>query len=147
MPAFYLIDDDFEKTDDTVRQFDHAGNWLEEAIELMRIANDETRANKINDVWHRAYRRDPHMLDKADVNELFELIDGFETRLVGIVVDEKWKVREDQLPELRARTSFELDESRGSSALYGVAEAMSRVAALRTVLEQAITERLRIIVG
>ena len=55
-------------------------------------------------------------------------------------------VREDQLPVLRARTSFELDESRGFEAVYGVAEAMSRVSALRTVLKQAIADKLRIIV-
>lgn len=147
MPTLYLVKDDFEQTNDIVRQFDHAGNWVEEAIELMRIAGEEERSNKIDDVWLRAYGRDPHILETADVKELFELLDGFEARLVGNVVDEEWMIREDKLPELRARTSLELDESRGAEAIYGVAEAMSRVSALRTILEQAIADRFRIVVG
>lgn len=147
MPALYLVSSSFEQTRAVVDQFDHAGNWVGEAIELMRIAGDEAHANKIYDVWLRAYGREPHILEKADVAELFELIDGFEAKLIGTVVDEHWEVREEQLPELRARTSFELDESRGDLAVYGVGEAMSRVAALRTILEQAITDDLRIAVG
>lgn len=147
MPTLYFVKDDFEETREVIDQFDHAGNWVEEAIELMRIAGEEERANKIDDVSLRAYRRDPHVLETGDVEELFQLIEGFEARLVGTVVDEKWKVREEQLPELRARTSFELDESRGDLAIYGVAEAMSRVSALLNILEQAITAKLRIAVG
>ena len=146
MPTLYLVDDDFEQTNDIVRQFDRAGNWVGEAIELMRIAGEEERANKIEDVWLRAYGRDPHILETADVEEMFELLDGFEARLVGNVVDEGWMIREDQLPELRARTSFELEESRGVEAIYGVAEAMSRVSALRTILGQTIAGKLRIVV-
>ena len=146
MPTLYLVKDDFEQTNDIVRQIDHAGNWVEEAIELMRIAGEEERANKIDEVWLRAYGRDPHILEAADVKELFELLDGFEARLVGKVVDEEWMIRDDRLPELRARTSLELDESRGAEAIYGVAEAMSRVSALRTVLEQVMTDGLRIVV-
>lgn len=147
MPTLYLVKDDFEQTNDIVRQVDHAGNWVEEAIELMRIAREEERANKIDEVWLRAYGRDPHILEAVDVKELFELLDGFEARLVGKVVDEEWMIRDDQLPELRARTSLELDESRGAEAIYGVAEAMSRVSALRAILEQVMTDRLRIVVG
>jgi hypothetical protein len=147
MPTFYLAADDFEQTNDIVRQIDHAGNWVEEAIQLMRVAGEEERANKIDDVWLRAYGRDPHILETVDVKELFELLDGFEARLVGKVVDKEWMIREDQLPELRARTSFELGESRGAEAICGVAEAMSRVSALRTILEQAIADELRIVVG
>lgn len=147
MPTFYLTNDDFEQTNDIVRQIEHAGNWVEEAIQLMRIAGEAERANKIEDVWLRAYGRDPHILEIVDVKELAELLDGFEARLVGKVVDEEWMIRKDQLPVLRARTSLELDESRGSEAIYGVAEAMSRVSVLRTVLEQAIADGLRIVVG
>jgi hypothetical protein len=147
MPTFYMVKDDFEQTNDIVRQFDHAGNWVEEAIELMRIAGEEERANKIDDVWLRAYGRDPHTLETVDVKELIELLDGFEARLVGKVVDHEWMIREDQLPELRARTSLDLDESRGAEAICGVGEAMSRVSALRTILEQAIADGLRIVVG
>lgn len=147
MPTLYLVKDDFERTSEVVRQFNHAGNWVEEAIELMRIAGEAERANKIDEVWLRAYGRNPYILEIADAAELLALIDRFEARLVGTVVDEEWMIREDQLPDLRARTSFELDESRGSEAIYGVAEAMSRVAALRTILEQAVTDKLRIAVG
>jgi hypothetical protein len=74
------------------------------------------------------------------------LLDEFETTLVGSVVDEKWMIRDEQLPELRARTSFELEESRGLAALHAVGEAMSRVCALRVVLEDARAENLRILV-
>jgi hypothetical protein len=147
MPTLYLVKDDFEQTNDIVRQIDHAGNWVEQAVELMRIAGEEERANKIDDVWLRAYGRDPHILEAVDVKELFELLDGFEARLVGKVVDKEWMIREDQLPELRDRTSLGLDETRGAEAIYGVAEAMSRVLALRTILEQVITDSLRIVVG
>jgi hypothetical protein len=147
MPTFYLAKDDFEQTNDIVRQIDHAGNWLEEAIQLLRVAGEAERANKIDDVWLRAYGRDPHILETVDVKALIELLDGFEASLVGKIVDEEWMIREDQLPVLRERTSLELGESRGAEAIYGVAEAMSRVSALRTVLEQAMADGLRIVVG
>lgn len=146
METLYLVKPDFAQTQEVVRQFDHAGKWIGEAVELMKLAGDDERAKKLDRVWLRAYEREPSFLNTADIEEMLDLIEGLEAKLVGTVVDEEWILREEQLPELRARTSFELDESRGSEAIYGVAEAMSRVAALRTVLQGARTDNLYIAV-
>ena len=88
MSTLYLIKDDFAQTGEIVRQFDRAGQWVKEAIELMRIAGEEARASNIYDVWLRAFEREPCILETADIAEILDLIGDFEEKLVGTVVDE-----------------------------------------------------------
>jgi hypothetical protein len=87
-------------------------------MELARLAGEDERAKRIDDVWNRAYGRKPRELNFADIRELLSLIDGLELRLVGTVVDKDWRITADQLPEIRKRTKLlDLDARRGRAAL------------------------------
>jgi hypothetical protein len=148
MVSLYLVRPDFPKSDSVIDEFDGASRLIEVAMDLARIAGDDERALKIDGVWLRPYMREPRVLRSEDIDELLQLIDGLETRLIGTVVDEKWRVRPEQLPELRARTKvLALDDSRGGAELHAVGEGMSDVIALRNILQEAKDQGLYIAVN
>lgn len=138
MVTLYLVRPDFPTSDDIIDQFDGASRLIEVAMDIARLAGDDETARQIDRVWLRPYTRDPRVLRSEDIDELLQLIDGLETRLVGTVVDEQWRVKPEQLPDLRARTrTLALDERRGGAELHAVGEGMSDVIALRAILQQA----------
>lgn len=86
--------------------------------------------------------------DLAETREMLGLLEGLELQLAGTVVDEKWRVKAEQLPELRARTTtLDLDESRGGAELHAVAEAMYGIIVLRDILATAKRDGLLLAVN
>lgn len=144
MVTLYLVQPDTVPRE-VVHQFDEGSRHIEVAIELARLAGEEDRARKIDDVWARPYGRNPRELNSEDIKELLELIDGLELRLVGTVVDKDWRITADQVPDIRRRTKLlDLRESRGQAALSAVGEGMYSIVLLRNILTQALEEGLHV---
>lgn len=145
--TLYLVRPDWpgNSPDGVVEQFEHGRSHFDVAAELARLAGEDERARRIEEVALRAYGREPHKLNREDIQELLVLLDHLEDKLIGKVVDKDWKIRPDQLPELRKRTkTLELEERRGNDALAGVAEGMIRIGSARYILNRAKDQHLEI---
>jgi len=119
-----------------VESFEYGRSHLRAAMELWDLAGDPGRGKQIEEVLNRAWRRPEPILNAADIDELIALLDGLEDRLVGTVVDERFKTRADQLPELRRRTTmFDLEERPGFDVENSIGEGIGRA--------QAALENLR----
>jgi hypothetical protein len=117
-------------------------------MELWGLAGDPERIKQIDAVLDRAYQRPEHILEAADIDELIALLDGLEDRLIGTVVDVHRKIRRDQLPELRRRTTmFDLDETPGYVVENALREGMGRVQDVRDNLRHAREAGLEILLG
>jgi hypothetical protein len=140
-------DDDNDDNDDIVHVYQHGRSHVKVATELWTLLGETTRVEEIRALMDKAYGRKPPMLMEEDIETLLQLIEGLEQRLIGTVVDKHWNVRTDQLPELRLRTTMlPLEEGPGRSIPEsGVATGMSRVWALRGILQEARDEHLRIL--
>jgi hypothetical protein len=134
--------------DGIVESFEYGRSYLEAAVELWDLAGEAGRGKQINAVLVRAYRRSVHILNATDIDELLALLEGLEDRLIGTVVDEERKIRHDQLPELRRRTTMlNLDETPGYHVEYALLEGMGRVEAVRENLRHAREAGLEILLG
>jgi len=119
-----------------IHQFLKRFFWVAE--ELWKLTGDDARAAAIGEVLDAAYEREPVLLTTEDVDRMLQLLEGLPEAFVGTIVDEEWRLRPEQLPELRARTkTLDLDERRGDLALAAVGEALSNVGALENVLRKA----------
>jgi hypothetical protein len=131
-----------------VESFQYGLSYLHAAMELWGLAGDPERIKQIDAVLDRAYQRPEHILQAADIDELIALLEGLEDRLVGTVVDEHRKIRRDQLPELRRRTTmFDLDENAGYIVENALLEGMGRAEAVRDNLRHAREAGLEILLG
>jgi hypothetical protein len=134
--------------DGIVESFEYAQSYLQAAIELWDLAGDVGRGKQIVEVLNRAYRRPEHILNATDIDELLALLDGLEDRLIGTVVDERRKIRRDQLPELRRRTTmFDLDEIPGYVVENALLEGIGRAEAVRDNLQHAREAGLEILLS
>jgi hypothetical protein len=134
------IDDGIEEI------FEYGRSHLRAAMELWDLAGDPGRGKQIEEVLNRAWRRSEPLLNAADIDELIALLDGLEDRLIGTVVDTHRKIRRDQLPELRRRTTmFDLDEIPGYVVENALREGMGRVADVRENLQHAREAGLEIL--
>lgn len=148
MQTIYLVRPDVEERLDVVHSYSEASEWVDIASELATLAGDGARGKRIQDLWLNLYRRKPSVLRPAEIDQMLDLLDGLEMTLVGRIVDEKWRVRTEQLPELRARTiTLDLDERRGGAELSAVGEGMSRIIALRGLFQYAKQNGLLVAVG
>jgi hypothetical protein len=127
-----VVDDGIEESYEDGRSDLHA------AMELWDLAGDPERVKQIDAVIDRAYQRPEHILNAADIDELIELIEGLEDRLVGTIVDQQHRIRRDQLPELRRRTTmFDLDEIPGYVVENAIGEGIGRAQSVRDNLRHA----------
>jgi hypothetical protein len=111
---------------------------LRAAMELWDLAGDARRGKQIEEVLNRAWRRPEPILNATDIDELIALLDGLEDRLVGTIVDKRFKTRDDQLPELRRRTTmFDLDERPGFDVENSIGEGIGRAQSVRENLRHA----------
>ena len=146
--SLYLVRPDWDGDDETVdeavvEECDYAKHFLRVAPELWYLAGHEDRAEAIRSLVFRAYERQQRWLTASEIEELLRLLEGVEDALVGSVVDERWRIPPEQLPELRVRTEYlDLNESRGELAVSGVAEGISHVCSLRTILREALARGL-----
>ena len=132
--------------DGIAESYDDGHSALRAAMELWDLAGDAARGKQIEAVLDRAYKRPEHVLHAADIDDLLALLDGIEARLVGTVVDEHRKIRPDQLPELRRRTTmFDLDEIPGYYVENAILEGMGRVESVRENLQHAREAGLEIL--
>jgi hypothetical protein len=132
--------------DGIVESYEHGRSHLRAARELWELAGDPDRGARIDAVLDRAYTRLEHVISGAEIGELIALLDRLEARLIGAVVDERWKVRPEQLAALRRRTTmFDLDEMRGDTAVHAIGEGMARVGFVREALEHARDEGLELL--
>lgn len=61
---------------------------------------------------------------------MISILDGLELTLIGPVMDEKWRVTPEQLPDLRARMkTLEMGEHRGLAELHAVGKGMYGIVA------------------
>jgi hypothetical protein len=133
-----------DTTDQLEEIFEYGRSYLRAAMELWDLAGDPGRGKQIEEVLNRAWGRPEPILNAADIDELIALLDGLEDRLVGTVVDEHRKIRRDQLPELRRRTTmFDLDENAGYVVENALLEGMGRAEAVRENLQHAREGRAR----
>jgi hypothetical protein len=131
-----------------VESFEYGRSYLEAAIELWGLVGDSERVNQIEAVLNRAYQRSRSepILNAADIDELIALLDGLADRLIGTVVDEERKIRREQLPELRRRTTmFDLDENAGYVVENALLEGIGRAEAVRDNLQHAREAGLEIL--
>jgi hypothetical protein len=148
--TIYLIRPDWhgdpeDVADSVVESHRDGPSHIHVAIELWRLAGDEDRARKVEDLLERVNERDNPVLGTAEIEELLQLLAGLETALDRSVVGPDWRVPAERLPELRGRSKLlDLDESRGSLASAGVVEGMSRVDALRNILTDAYDRGLHV---
>lgn len=147
--TIYLVRSDVDIRWGVVHSYSEASEWVDIASELAALAGQETRGQRIQQIWLGLYDgRKPRVLRQDETDHMLDLLDGLEMTLVGRVVDANWRVRPDQLPELRARTTtLDLDESRRGAELHAVAEGMSRIVALRKVFQLAKERGLLVAVG
>jgi hypothetical protein len=152
--TWYLVPPGWQRPPDDVVEdgveeiFEYGRSYLRAAMELWGLAGDPERIKQIDAVLDRAYQRPEHILQAADIDELIALLEGLEDRLIGTVVDEHRKIRRDQLPELRRRTTmFDLDENAGYVVENALLEGMGRAEAVRDNLRHAREAGLEILLG
>lgn len=135
-----------ESGDGIVEVYESGRSHLRAAIELWQLAGDADRGTRIDTILSQALMRTGHTLRREDIEALIQLLDGLESQLIGTVVDEQLKIRRDQLPELRRRTTmFSLDELPGYVVENAIAEGLGRVAAVRANLKHALEAGLEIL--
>jgi hypothetical protein len=129
-----------------VESFQYGRSYLRAAMELWELAGEPGRSHQIEAVLNRTWQRPEPILRAADLDELIALLDGLEDRLIGTVVDAERKIRRDQLPELRRRTTmFDLDENAGYLVENALLEGMGRAEAVRDNLRHAREAGLEIL--
>jgi hypothetical protein len=134
--------------DGIIENFEYGRSFLHAAMELWDLAGDPGRRQQIQAVLNRAFERSEPILNAAEIDELIALLEGLEERLIGTVVDEHRKIRRDQLPELRRRTTmFDLDEQPGYVVENALREGMGRVVDVRENLRHARELGLEILLG
>jgi hypothetical protein len=139
----------YDEVDEAVvESYEKVQGFFDVAAELWDLAGDHERAGEIRKLVDEAYEREPSFMDDSQVDELLQLLEGIEDALVGTVVDDRWQVRVEQLPELRRRTRhLDLDESRGELAAAGVGEGIGHAVSLRNILLRARALGLWICLG
>jgi hypothetical protein len=130
-----------------VEPYRNGPSHIQVAIELWRLAGRDDRAKAIEALLEVAYDRDRPYWNDSEAAKLLENIEGLDSELEKTVVGTDWLVPQDQLSDLRARSTLvDLDEARGPDARAGIAEAMSRVVGLREFLRGAVSQKLDIAV-
>jgi hypothetical protein len=74
---------------DVIDSYEKAHDFIEIAMELWRLAGREDRASAIEDVMASSVDYEPRRLERAQIEELRDLLDGLEQALVGTLTDEK----------------------------------------------------------
>ena len=146
--TIYLMRPDWDGSDEdidraVVEAYEPVKSFLDVAIELWRLADDDKRASAIESLLEDVYEREQVIMTTAETNELLQLLEGLEAQLVGKVIDDKWMVQSNRLSELRARTeTLNLDESRGHLAVHAVGEGLCGVLWLQKILREALERGL-----
>jgi hypothetical protein len=148
--TYYLVRPDWEgdpehSDQSVVEAYRNGPSHMQVAIELWRLVHDERRASDIEAVLEAAFDAERPILGESQISQLLANLEGLDSALEKSVVGPDWRVPEERLPELRARTKLvDLDPDRGATATAGVAEAMSRVSGLREFLRSALTQKLNV---
>lgn len=115
------------------------------AKELWQLAGDGQQAAKIGAVLDKAYDRENRDLRSEEMLELARLLDGLEEALKVDWLDEDLLIRPELLPEVRRRAQLvDVGEERGHLAVYGLAEAISKVDRLRAFLQEGLSKGLNL---
>ncbi len=127
---------------DSLRRGPH---YIQVALELWRLSGHEEQAKKIRAVLDRAYERECPVLITEDLKEFSLLLEGLEEALRRTIVDSKFLIRLELLPELRLRAqAIDLEDGPQHSAATAVSEGMSQVHALLLFLERALEQGLHL---
>jgi hypothetical protein len=123
----------------------HGPRYIQVALELWRLADDEERAAKIKAVLRRGCERNAPILYTEDIKEFYELLDGLDDALKASLLDENWNIPPERLDEVRRRTrEIDLGERPQHRAVKGVEEGLSEVHGLRDFLKQALDQNLHV---
>ncbi len=115
------------------------------AKELWQLTGDTQQATKIGAVLDRAYDRENRDLRSEEMLELDGLLDGLEEALKKDWLDGDLLIRPSLLSEVRRRTRLvDVGEERGHLAVYGLAEAISKVDQLRGFLQEGLSKGLNL---
>jgi hypothetical protein len=125
---------------DVIDSYDKARGFIEVAMELWRLAGRNDRASAIRRVIVSSVDYEPQRLERAQIKELRDLLDGLEQALVGTLTDEEHLLSEAKVEELRGHTeTLDFAEWRGKEgARYSVQEALIYVDHLRAILDEAL---------
>jgi hypothetical protein len=136
---------------DVIDSYEKAHDFIEIAMELWRLAGREDRASAIRRVIASSVRYDPDRLERAQIEELRNLLDGLEQALVGTLTDEEHLLSWEKVAELRGRTdALDLSDWFGSlrrDPRRAVQEALIYVDHLRTIADEALAAGACILIG
>jgi hypothetical protein len=132
------VGDPEDANQSVVESFDRIRSAFDVAEDLCQLVGDAERAERMHAVVLRAFGRDPHVMNQGDIAEFLELTEHLEKTVADSLLDGRWRVRPDQLANIRRRTTtLDLDESRGELAHAGVGEGLIDVLRLREILKHA----------
>jgi len=127
---------------EVIDSYDKAYGFVEVAMELWRLAGRNDRATAIHDVIVSRVDYEPSRLERAQIHELRDLLDGLEQALVGTLTDEEHLLSAAKVEELRGHAkTLDLSDTFGSLARdprYAVQEALVYVDHLRTIADEAL---------
>lgn len=136
---------------DVIDSYDHAYDFAEIAMELWRLVGRDDRATAISHVIASSVRYKPRRLERAQIEELRDLLGGLEQALVGTLTDEEHLLSSAKVAELRGRTdALDLSDTWGSlprDPRYAVQEALIFVDHLRTIADEALAAGACILIG
>jgi hypothetical protein len=124
---------------EVIDSYDKAYGFLQVAMELWRLAGRDDRASAIQDVVASSVDYEPQRLERAQIKELRDLLDGLEEALVGTLTDDQHMLSPEAVEQLRSRTeTLDLAESRGDLARHAIDEALIYVHHLRSIADEAL---------
>lgn len=128
-----------------VEALSHGPTYINVALELWRLVDNEERATKIEQVLEHAYDRENRDINTAEIAELDALLNGIDEAVKISWLDDKWMIRPEHLSEVRRRTRLlQVGEHRGRLAGDGIMEGLSQVHELRKFLQQALKRGLHV---
>jgi hypothetical protein len=152
--SIYLVDpawngDPENAHEAVVKTLKHGPGYINDAIELWRLAGDAERAEKIEQIARRGYARDSLVLDTDDIAAMNALLlNGLDDALKRSIIDSDWRIPVERMAEARLRSRLpELSEQRGESARDAVTDVFGRVATLSAFLTEALDLKLHVALG
>lgn len=148
--SIYLVRPDWDGDPDDVHEsvveaLLNGPRYIEVAIELWRLVDDEIHAAQINALTLRAFGRERRDLSSSEIKEFLQLIEDLDEIVKKTWLDDKWRIPPERLAEVRRRTTLlDLDDNQGHWASEGISEGLGQVAELREFLKQALDRGLHL---
>lgn len=129
-----------------VRTYRHGPSNAWMAEELWRLGGQGERADRVASILSRAWGRSVPMMNRTDIGELLDALEGLEGHVGQALLDERWHIRADKMDDIRRRSQY-LAVDDDLQAPLAVSNAFANVGELAAALTDAQANDLEIVIG